>query len=122
MAKPPVSIQVVANGTIDASGTAITTPLWTGSYWKKTIYISTAGSIKAYIKASPDGVNFHFLKSGYLGSQGGSTDDGAFEHAINNVATAIECDIHCDYIQIVFDNQGASAITDLTVWISGVGA
>ena len=123
VAQPPPAIQIVKNGILNASGTAATEPLWVGGYWKKTIHIKTTGSIKAYVRSCPSGEldDLYFVKSGYLGSQGGSTDDGDIEHACNNEAIAFEVDVHMNNLVLVFDNQASAAISDLQCWLTGVG-
>lgn len=120
MAKPPYSIKVINSGTVGASDTGVTTPLWTGNYWKKTVVVKTTTNCNVYVKACPDGTDVGFIVSGYSNSEGGSTDDGDYVNVANNEVVAIPCDIHCNYLVIVVDNQDAAACT-VDAWITGVG-
>jgi hypothetical protein len=122
-AQPPPAIQIVKNGAINASGTAVTEPLFVGNYWKKTIHVKTSGSVKVYARSCPSGdiEDLYFVKSGYTSSAGGSADDAAYEHATAGEADCFDVDIHMAYVVLVIDNQAASAIDDLQIWLTGVG-
>ena len=120
MAKPPSSLKIIDGGSVGANDTGVTSPLYVGNYWKKTINIKTTKNCNVYAHSSPDGTEVMHIKSGYSTSEGGSTDDGDYVHVCNNASIAFDVDVHCNYLILVVDNQEASACT-VDAWLTGVG-
>ena len=118
--KPLKQIPLVVDGEVEASGTAVTQPIFVGEYWKKTVFIKGDRDMDVYIVGGPTENEMYQIKSGYI-SGGAALDDQDYKWEPNDAMECFDVDIYLPYMSVIVKNMDGSNVLTTSIHVGGVG-
>ena len=120
MAKPLKQIPLVVDGEVEGGGTAVTQPISSSEYWKKTVFIKGDRDMDVYVVGGPTELEMYQIKSGYM-SGGAALDDTDYKWEPNDAMECFEIDIYLPYTSIIIKNMDGSNALTFSIHVGGVG-